>query len=126
VRCFLDEGRVIKTLITECLGRSNLAPGAVDQFYIEVMAASGDGRAASAVAVPDAGSVDLALYGRLLPRELEILSLVGTGMRNREIGTRLGLTEGTVKWYMTQIYDKVGVRRRPQAVDRARMFGLLA
>ena len=44
----------------------------------------------------------------------------------REIGDRLGLTEGTVKWYMQQIYDKLGVRRRPQAVIRARQFGILA
>ena len=43
-----------------------------------------------------------------------------------EIGERLGLTEGTVKWYMQQIYDKLGVRRRPQAVLRARQFGILA
>ncbi|MGI4960020.1 MAG: LuxR C-terminal-related transcriptional regulator [Janthinobacterium lividum] len=127
IRCFLDEGRVIKTLIAECLGRSNLAPGAVDQFYVEIMSTHGEHGTPGGAATPvDAASADLALYGRLLPRELEILSLVGTGMRNREIGTRLGLTEGTIKWYMTQIYDKVGVRRRPQAVDRARMFGLLA
>jgi len=57
-------------------------------------------------------------------REVEILTLVSGGLRNREIGDRLGLTEGTVKWYMQQIYDKLGVRRRPQAVIRARQFGI--
>ena len=65
------------------------------------------------------------LYGRLNAKELEILTLVGCSMRNREIGDRLGLTEGTVKWYMQQIYDKMGVRRRPQAVERARQFGMI-
>jgi len=47
-------------------------------------------------------------------------------MRNREIGNRLGLSEGSVKWYMQQVYDKVGMRRRSQAVERARQFGLIA
>jgi LuxR family maltose regulon positive regulatory protein len=65
------------------------------------------------------------LSDRIAGREIEILALVGGGLRNREIGNRLGLTEGTVKWYMQQIYDKLGVRRRPQAVMRARALGLL-
>ena len=58
-------------------------------------------------------------------REVEVLQLISDGLVNREIGERLGLTEGTVKWYMQQIYDKLGVRRRPQAVLRARQFGIL-
>ena len=64
--------------------------------------------------------------GGLSHREVEILGQVSGGLRNREIGARLGLTEGTVKWYMQQIYDKLGVRRRPQAVIRARQLGILA
>src|SRR3546814_3550048 len=62
------------------------------------------------------------LGSRLASREVDILTLVSGGLRNREIGDRLGLTEGTVKWYMQQIYDKLGVRRRPQAVIRARQM----
>ena len=49
----------------------------------------------------------------------------GGGLRNHEVGQRLGLTEGTVKWYLQQIFDKLGVRRRSQAVLRARSLGLL-
>lgn len=124
IRSFVDGGKVIRTLVRDCVGQSNCAPGPVDRFQLAVLAAFGD--TPQTTAAPGAPGGDLALYGRLLPRELEILGLVGSGMRNREIGMRLGLTEGTVKWYMTQIYDKVGVRRRPHAVDRARMFGLLA
>ena len=66
------------------------------------------------------------MSSRLVNREIDILRMVGGGLRNREIGDRLGLTEGTVKWYMQQIYDKLGVRRRPQAVTRARQLGVLA
>src|SRR3546814_9727896 len=43
------------------------------------------------------------LGSRLASREVDILTLVSGGLRNREIGDRLGLTEGTVKWYMQQI-----------------------
>ena len=61
----------------------------------------------------------------LTARELEILALASSGMRNSEIGKRLGLKEGSVKWYMRQVYDKIGTRRRWQAVERARQFGLI-
>ena len=69
---------------------------------------------------------DFGLGSGLSLREVEILTMVSGGLRNREIGDRLGLTEGTVKWYMQQIYDKLGVRRRPQAVIRARQLGILS
>jgi LuxR family maltose regulon positive regulatory protein len=57
---------------------------------------------------------------------LEILRLMGTGLLNREIGDKLGMTEGSVKWYVQQIYDKVGVRRRAQVVERAYQLGLIS
>lgn len=59
-------------------------------------------------------------------RETKILNLVAAGMLNREIGESIGLTEGTVKWYMQQIFDKLGVRRRTQAVVTARRYGLIS
>jgi LuxR family maltose regulon positive regulatory protein len=36
------------------------------------------------------------------------------------------MTEGTIKWYLQQVYDKIGTRRRQRAVERARQFGLIA
>ena len=59
-------------------------------------------------------------------REREVLSMVALGLHNREIGEQLGLTEGTVKWYLQRIFDKLGIRRRTQAVHRAKQYGLLA
>lgn len=56
-------------------------------------------------------------------REREIISLVSGGLQNREIAARLGITEGTVKWYMQQIFTKLGVRRRAQAVALLRVSG---
>ena len=56
----------------------------------------------------------------LTPKEREILTLVAAGLQNREIGERLGITEGTVKWHMQQIFMKLGVRRRAQAISALR------
>jgi LuxR family maltose regulon positive regulatory protein len=42
------------------------------------------------------------------------------------VAQKLGMTEGSVKWYMQQVYDKIGTRRRLAAVERARQFGVIA
>jgi LuxR family maltose regulon positive regulatory protein len=62
--------------------------------------------------------------GHLSPREIEILALVGDGLSNAEIGQRLSLVEGSIKWHLQRIYDKIGTRRRLVAVDRARRMGV--
>jgi len=59
----------------------------------------------------------------LTAREVDILRFVSRNMLNKEIGDRIGLTEGSVKWYMQQIYDKLGVRRRLGALEKARALG---
>lgn len=61
----------------------------------------------------------------LQEREIQILDLVADGMRNRDIGERLFLSEETVKWYLKHLYRKLGVRSRMQAVQQARAQGLL-
>lgn len=58
-------------------------------------------------------------------RELEILRLIACGASNDEIASRLFLSTGTVKWYNTQIYAKLGVKSRTQAIQRADQLGLL-
>jgi two-component system nitrate/nitrite response regulator NarL len=51
----------------------------------------------------------------LTDREREILRLIGTGLTNREIGTRLFLSEKTIKHYVTNILQKLQVRSRVEA-----------
>ena len=55
----------------------------------------------------------------LTPRERELVELVRQGLRNREIATQLGVTEGTVKVYLHAIFDKVGVDNRTELAMRA-------
>lgn len=62
----------------------------------------------------------------LTDREIEVLGLVEQGMTNRAIADELILSVGTVKWYLSQIYSKIGVSSRTQALARVRELGLLA
>jgi DNA-binding CsgD family transcriptional regulator len=61
----------------------------------------------------------------LSPRELEVLRLVDNGLSNAEIAGRLVLASSTVKTHINNIYGKLDVQTRLQAVKRARELGLL-
>lgn len=58
-------------------------------------------------------------------RELEILGLIAQGLSNREIAERLFVSENTVKTHSSRVFDKLGARRRTQAVQLGKEFGLL-
>ena len=58
-------------------------------------------------------------------REHEVLRLLATGRKNREIADELVVVTGTVKAHINTIYQKLGVSSRVQAVVRARTLGLL-
>lgn len=62
----------------------------------------------------------------LTGRELEVLQLLTNGLSNAEIANELVLAVGTVKFYTGQIYGKLGVRNRTQAVTQAQKLELLA
>lgn len=57
-------------------------------------------------------------FATLAPREREITEAVAMGLRNREIGERLGITEGSVKVYLNRIFDKLGVENRTELAIR--------
>ncbi len=58
-------------------------------------------------------------------RELEILELVAQGLSNREIAGRLFVSENTVKTHCSRAFDKLGARRRTQAVQLGKQLGLI-
>lgn len=63
--------------------------------------------------------------GTLSAREAEVAAMAARGLRNREIGARLGITEGTVKIHLHNVYDKLRLRTRSELIIRARDAGLV-
>jgi DNA-binding CsgD family transcriptional regulator len=53
----------------------------------------------------------------ITPRELEILGLIAAGLSNREIAERLFVSENTVKTHSSRLFEKLGAKRRTQAVQ---------
>jgi LuxR family transcriptional regulator, maltose regulon positive regulatory protein len=109
-RVFLDEGTTIATLLAE-LGRTT--PSLVSSLL------HGSGGGATGASARD-------LSDQLLTRkEIEILRLLNSGLRNKDIAVRLAISVGTTKWYLHQIFGKLDVRHRTAAVLKARELGLV-
>jgi len=66
-----------------------------------------------------------AIADPLSPRELQILTLICNGLSNQQIGQQIFLSLSTVKWHNQNIFDKLDVQRRTEAVARARELKLL-
>jgi DNA-binding NarL/FixJ family response regulator len=75
-------------------------------------------RAAPATPAPSALPPDLT------QREAEVLALIGQGLNNQEIARRLVVSEATVKTHINNLFSKIGVRDRAQAVVYAMRHGL--
>jgi DNA-binding NarL/FixJ family response regulator len=76
--------------------------------------------------IPTRGAEPAAPGAELSAREQEVLDLLALGLRNRDIGERLFISERTVARHLVQIYAKLGVSTRTAAVRVGRERGLLA
>jgi DNA-binding NarL/FixJ family response regulator len=65
------------------------------------------------------------LIDSLTKREIEVLNLMGFGLSNREIAAQLELTEGTVKNHIVNLFGKLQVKNRVQAITAAKEFELI-
>ncbi len=65
------------------------------------------------------------LVEALTPREHEVLVLLADGLRNREIATRLGISEHTVKFHLAAIFGKLSASSRTEVVRKALRLGLI-
>jgi two-component system, NarL family, nitrate/nitrite response regulator NarL len=64
------------------------------------------------------------LSSTLTPREVEVTRMVASGLRSKEIATRLEITEGTVKFHLHSIYEKLQIDGRYALMSYARDHGL--
>ncbi len=62
---------------------------------------------------------------RITPRELETLELIAAGLSNQEIAERLHVSENTVKTHSSRVFEKLGARRRTQAVQVGKELRLI-
>ncbi len=61
----------------------------------------------------------------ITPRELEILELIAAGLSTREIAERVHVSENTVKTHTSRVFDKLGAKRRTQAVQLGKELRLI-
>lgn len=107
--------------------RVRLHPPALDLDAFELVAPP---EAAPAPGVLSPPTLPRAVTPAPLPeplsaRECELLHALAQGATNRELAVALGISPGTVRWHLSNIYGKLGVQRRTQAVARGRALGLL-
>ena len=116
VRTFLDEGRPMAELLTTLSRQATAA----SQPYIQRLRASfPEGETAPTAAGRQP------LVDPLSKRELAVLRLMAAGDTNAQIAADLILAEGTVKKHTSNIFGKLGVNNRTQAILRAGQLGLI-
>jgi LuxR family maltose regulon positive regulatory protein len=118
IRIFVDEGNLMARLLSEAAAHG-IMPDYISKLLavFEAEAQMSKDRSYPPSAPP--------LIEPLSQRELEVLQLIAQGLSNREISERLFLALITVKGHNRNVFRKLQVRRRTEAVARARELGLL-
>ncbi|MFS0780504.1 LuxR C-terminal-related transcriptional regulator [Bacillus sp. 1P06AnD] len=114
-RIFIDEADIVRLLKQYMAFRkkdSNKNWQSVPFSYVEELVRDGDPIA------------DKSMDGMLTPREMDVLKLLASGATNRSIAGQLYLSEGTIRVYLTNIYSKLDVQSRAQAILLAKEWGL--
>ncbi len=119
VRIFVDEGPAMARLLYQALSHE------ISPEYVSLLLAAfptPEPHQAEALQSP---KPDVEWVEPLSERELEVLQLIAEGLKNQEISDRLYLSQNTVKAHNRNIFGKLGVNSRTQAVARARALGIL-
>ena len=113
VRLFADEGVPMARLLREMIARG-LSP----EYAGRLLPACAPAETDKPAALPGKPSL-------LSKREIQVLMLIADGLSNSDIAVRLTLSPGTVKVHIRNIYEKLGVKSRTQALGKAKAAGLL-
>ena len=115
LRIFVDEGEPMKRLLQKVRAED----GRTRDYVDKLLSAFGERVFHPSSLGPQP------LVEPLSEREIEVLRLIADGFSNAEIAERLVIAQGTVKRHINNIYGKLGVQSRTQAVAKAREIGLL-
>jgi LuxR family maltose regulon positive regulatory protein len=116
---FVDEGQPMAHLLYVALS-CGIAPNYVRRLLAAFPVTEHEQPNQSRSRAPEVGLIE-----PLSQRELEVLQLIAEGLTNQEIASRLSLSLNTVKTHARNIYGKLGVHSRSQAIARSRALGLL-
>jgi len=119
IRIFVDEGPPMARLLYEAATRG-VAPEYVRRLLAAFPDVEPEQASPASAQAPESDSIE-----PLSERELEVLRLIAEGLTNPEIASRLFLSLHTIKAHARNIYGKLGVRNRTQAVAKARALGVL-
>ena len=127
MRMFIDEGQPMRDLLhlflEEAHKRESSEPvSSLIKYVNQLLAALAAETVTRRVTREDASA---GLTEPLSPRELEVLRFLGTSLTSTEIAGELFISPNTARFHIKNIYSKLGVHRRVDAVERARQLGLL-
>jgi len=112
IRVFVDQGAILQEQLK--IARKSPQNEASTAFIVHLLSAFG----------PETTQPD-PMMDLLSQRELEVLGLIAAGHSNKEIGAKLFIAIGTVKRHTVNIFTKLDVKNRTEAVARARELGLI-
>ncbi len=130
VRVFLDEGSAVKNLLVEMVKSGVIRELDIDTDYFDGLLQGFGILLDEKNAIPamqkhaEVEDANL-LRDKLTGKEISILRLLNEGRRNKEMAEILFVTEGTIKWHLHNIYTKLGVRSRVEAVSLARKLTVI-
>lgn len=128
---FFDYGRPVAPLFATVQRQLSTKDGVLgryaDSLAEQLDTSEGAATSATEDTLPTDSPADQAspLVEDLTERESEILQLLAEGLSNQGTADRLFVTQGTIKWHTSNIYGKLGVSNRTQAVAVARRLGLI-
>ncbi len=131
-RVFMDEGEPMAKLLVHCRQAQQKSharlpsPGYIDSLLETIQPGKGTSTTSREALLEGAATkTDYGLPISLSARELQVLSLIADGKSNQEISAELYLALNTVKRHAYNIYAKLEVKKRTQAVSKARQLGLI-